>query len=127
MFYNYIRDIFLLVPGLKVIYDVKENNQWDRVLSLRTLCDGVDPKPVGQASPEELCELEMDREYKVSVVSFLADGGSRHVRFDGEWARRLNNSLIKINAHLRDSQDEGLQPSIFSFIRNLSLLFNDEL
>ena len=52
---------------------------------MKVLCEGEATIPIGQASPTQLCDLDMDAEYKVAVVSFLANGGSRHnVRFAGK-------------------------------------------
>merc|ERR1712215_610109 len=55
---------FLQMSGLKVVYDIYEDTAKDRVTSIKEKCK------------DEWCDLSMDKKYNVSLVSFLAGGGS---------------------------------------------------
>jgi len=55
---------FLQMSGLKVVYDIYQNQTGDRVTSLKERCG------------DSWCDLNMEKLYPVALVSFLANGGS---------------------------------------------------
>jgi 2',3'-cyclic-nucleotide 2'-phosphodiesterase (5'-nucleotidase family) len=60
---------FLQMSGLRVVYDVFEDNMGNRVSTMQVKC----------SNGEEWCDMEMSEVYAVALPSFLANGGAWRV------------------------------------------------